>query len=264
MPNCNCLFLQIIRTDRGTTCETKKYQTVVVQHKTVERNQSTFGPFRIRVSKVREFFYWLDWQTDWQKWVKLKEREREKDKFGERRIHFSLGFLKIKNWFFSSDLAALKNKKNLTAQECEKGNVEREKKKCSNKFNDDDDDDDKDRRFLNTHYLKSSLLNLDFDFATRPRNPERGDGLNFNCTIIRISAHAGGLFPPQSPSGQPIHTTFPIGSNQRIERGGTLAALLGRKLKKTDASSIDNDSSYEAATAATTKRRRHQSSNSQS
>ena len=132
MPNCNCLFLQIIRsigTDRGTTCETKKYQTVVVQHKTVERNQSTFGPFRIRVSKVREFFYWLDWQTDWQKWVKLKEREREKDKFGERRIHFSLGFLKIKNWFFSSDLAALKNKKNLTAQECEKGKVERERKK---------------------------------------------------------------------------------------------------------------------------------------
>ena len=134
MPNCNCLFLQIIRsigTDRGTTCETKKYQTVVVQHKTVERNQSTFGPFRIRVSKVREFFYWLDWQTDWQKWVKLKEREREKDKFGERRIHFSLGFLKIKNWFFSSDLAALKNKKNLTAQECEKGKVERERKKSA-------------------------------------------------------------------------------------------------------------------------------------
>ena len=128
MPNCNCLFLQIIRTDRGTTCETKKYQTVVVQHKTVERNQSAFGPFRIRVSKVREFFL-LTRLTNWLTKVSKIKRERErKTNLVKDEFIFRLDFLN-KKLIFSSDLAALKNKKNLTAQECEKGKVERERKK---------------------------------------------------------------------------------------------------------------------------------------
>ena len=133
MPNCNCLFLQIIRsigTDRGTTCETKNYQTVVVQHKTVERNQSAFGPFRIRVSKVREFFL-LTRLTNWLTKVSKIKRERErKTNLVKDEFIFRLDFLN-KKLIFSSDLAALKNKKNMTAQECEKGKVEREREKSA-------------------------------------------------------------------------------------------------------------------------------------